>query len=187
MGNCIDAMARIKLSDAANVDLFDLSARQTGLATQRKEYLNDPIRRGRKLDVFEQSVVSRMDAELVMIQGLIDKKTAADARVTQDAVRKTLESISAADVGDEEVIASGQDVLTMSARLEARRNRARAGLASIFTTSTEADAMEEDRPMLQDRKSSVIVEDVADEEEDEKELLDDGLSLRPTRRVPVSL
>lgn len=183
MGNCIDALARIKLSDSANVDIFDLSGRQSCLLTQRQAYLDDPLRKGRDLTVFEQSVVSRMDAELVVLQGLIDRKTAADARVTKDAVRKTLEAIAKPEEDDLE---SGPDVLTMSAQLETQRTRARADLVSMFASNPGLGrdlAGDERKPMLSPRgNGSAVVEDA---EEDD----DDGLTLpqNPRGRVLVPL
>jgi hypothetical protein len=179
MGNCIDAMARTRLVEGADIGIYDLSQRYQAALAQRASYM-ESLPRGQPLTPYQATVIGRMNAEIDVVKTLLKERTTRDTRATKQAVAETLSAVSRSSERARDKKRKGPDVFTMRAKLDAEHRLEEQELKSMLT--------------LPDDEQRLVVEPVYEGDEDTAvanglpEEDDDGLTPRaPPRRALVAM
>jgi hypothetical protein len=179
MGNCIDAMARTRLVEGADIGIYDLSQRYEAALAQRASY-TESLPRGQPLTPYQATVIGRMNAEIDVVKTLLKERTTRDTRATKQAVAETLSAVSRSSERARDKKRKGPDVFTMRAKLDAEHRLEEQELKSMLTLLDDEQRLVVE-PVYEGDEDTAVASGLSEED-------DDGLTPRaPPRRALVAM
>lgn len=179
MGNCIDAMARTRLVEGADIGIYDLSQRYEAALAQRASY-TESLPRGQPLTPYQATVIGRMTAEIDVVKTLLKERTTRDTRATKQAVAETLSAVSRSSERARDKKRKGPDVFTMRAKLDAEHRLEEQELKSMLTLPDDEQRLVVE-PVYEGDEDAAMASELPEED-------DDGLTPRaPPRRALVAM